>query len=214
MESTFSTFQQIESSIFDYKISAQDSPVKLMRDKLKKKIKEIEQANIWGLDDEVEKKLAAARRSQKIAFLSGCPRTYYPDPGHSKFGLIHANFGDKDLPPYKMYKPQDGAILGKHVSTKGYGIGGLSAPRFKKIVQEDTPGPTYLPEEQQHSFPPSVWMHYGIVKRNQMNPRDLDERAARKLNTLWGKCHQIKVAFGRNTKQDRFEKDPPWNNVG
>lgn len=173
----------------------------------------------FRLDAEVSEKLDKLRAKQKIAFLSTSGRKYYPEhPGHSKFALkFQSSQADPTLPAPEFYVNPFKDRLNKPISRMGYGMGGLSAPRFAKEHGEQVPSPNQYQKHvremltRQHRFPHQVWINYGLL-----GPGDKiwDDRVGRKLFTLWGKCHQINVAFGTSTKEPRFGKRPRWNCVG
>lgn len=78
----------------------------------------------------------------KIAFLSGVERPYFPeDPGHDRFGVAFAmSKKPTDTPQPNSYMPGRFG-LSKPISKKGYGIGGLLAPRFAKDWHDKIPAP-------------------------------------------------------------------------
>lgn len=176
-------------------------------------------SNLFKLDPEVATKMKKLRARQQVAFLSTSGRTYYPeDPGHTKFALaFQAAMPDPTLPPPQYYVSPMDDRLDKPISKKGYGIGGLSGPRFAKEHGVSVPAPNYYQRQnkefltRQHKFPPQVWINYGLL-----GPEDKlwDEKVSRKLVSLWGKCQQFNVGFGKSMKEPRFGKVPKWNSVG
>jgi len=87
------------------------------------------------------------RNRPQIAFLSGVPRDYYPeDPGYSKFGLTYCLPFPDEFSKVNYVHSTD-LLHGKPISTKGYGIGGLSARRFAPLVNEDNPAPNIYQSE-------------------------------------------------------------------
>ncbi|ODN01982.1 hypothetical protein Ocin01_04697 [Orchesella cincta] len=96
---------------------------------------------VWPFEISID----LARHKPKIAFMSGCIREYYPeDPGYSKFGTTHC-IPDSEDTARCTFVPSTN-LLQKPISKLGYGIGGLSAPRFPKTATSSVvPAPNAYP---------------------------------------------------------------------
>ena len=138
----------------------------------------------------------------KVAFLSSQDRTYYPeDPGCSRFGIEYALNQHDDEVPNPSVGSNTFSILEKPwvVSRKGYGIGGLSGPRFPIDIHELVPAPNVY---QPH-------ISKTIREMEQQTPIE-------KLNLedLRRECVKHNYAFGLHKNIPRFGKEKLFNMVG
>ncbi|CAL8094845.1 unnamed protein product [Orchesella dallaii] len=150
----------------------------------------------------------------KIAFLSGVERSYYPeDPGFSKFGLVYQLNLEGDVPPC-TYTPPNFALQ-KPTSKKGYGIAGLSTPRFPKANKhsENPPPDKYQAElndpllnSNRRAIPPAD----DYFKLPSSDPYVIRQ----KENSANRRTRQCYVGFGSLKTMPRFGKTPTFNSAG
>jgi len=192
-----------------------------------------------NLLDQFETANSSPKAHKGVVFLSTGARKYFPeDPGSSRFGVAYSMMkapGEVPNPNYlppnnRLYKP---AII----SAKGYGIGGLSAPRFAKDVRDNNPAPNaynILPEIpvppkrrstlkalEFASHPSSTTFTADDGKKSseldlssivqqshELNPIKLSKAQLRNL------CLQTFISFGSTLAVPRMGKDPKWHCVG
>lgn len=153
-------------------------------------------------------------KSQKICFLSGKEREYFPaQPGFSRHAVEYSmNCHPGDVPNPSYFPSED--RLQKPISLKGYGIGGLSAPRF--------PGESknrFGRKEQSRKSSSSAQDEKGQAGRNSSDDKNMSPEV---LTSVWKKelkltdkvapiltpeqCKQRKWAFGQSVHAPKFAK--------
>lgn len=141
------------------------------------------------------------------------------------------------LPPNnRLYKP---AII----STKGYGIGGLSGPRFAKDSRENNPAPNAYNVLPETPLPPKRKSLLKALELSKMSSANTLTNTTLTFTTEDGKklseldlsivkphhelhpiqlskarlrnlCLQTFISFGSTLAVPRLGKDPKWHNVG
>ncbi|CAL8073031.1 unnamed protein product [Orchesella dallaii] len=185
---------------------------------------------VFHVDAALEAKIDVKLNKQKVAFLTTSERTYYPyDAGHSRLALENRNSLVDDA--REPYIPLEDDRLQKPISTRGYGIGGLSAQRFPRQNLERLPAPNQYRlktglKSGSRRFPSNILVNLGLLdkgKKSKGTTKSLQARSAsiydamtdnQEMAVLWDKCYQMNIAFGSTTNQSRFTKDARWNNVG
>lgn len=136
--------------------------------------------------------------------MSGKEREYFPEhPGYSRHGVEYSMNCHPGDTPNPSYTPSENR-LDKPISLLGYGIGGLSAPRFPekkrattnlcKSIVDNTVHPQ-IKTIIQSDAAPNKQATKNSKKSFSLPPKDSQEL-----------CRQNKIAFNSNKRTSKFSK--------